>query len=389
MRLQFALSTGCNAVGTLAPQLAALLLLAPAGFGQFSLVYLIFAAGVSLGLSVVSEPWHMALPTRADSGWRGYATANAALAVLAAAATAVVCFVISVAPVEIGLAAIAVGTAVFRAGTRYFLVQQGAIARATVADATFAGVFAVAVVALVFGSVPRETAIFAAWAIGGVVSVMVLPAWEGKWVTPVGWVAIHVREIRRLLADSLLMDVGAIVTPFVVSPLLGLAAFGTYRALSNVTAPVRLILNPLRPVITGRRDIHMRRGSGLWWLVMGSAAVLGLCAVAVLFLIDALHVHIGVLTSLVPYSASVGVTVAANFVGHFAYIRARTRYSTRWLLGARIAQTVFMTVLPLTGVATFGLAGGIVAYSVASVLTAVVWSLNDYRPERTTVTAVG
>lgn len=86
------------------------------------------------------------------------------------------------------------------------------------------------------------------------------------------WVKSQRKAIRPLLRDSVVMDVSAIGTPYALMPFLGLVNFGIYRAVSSVAAPVRLIINPLRPQIANMSRKYMSSRGML--LGMGALALL-------------------------------------------------------------------------------------------------------------------
>lgn len=379
---EFAVSTLANAIASLAPQVAALVWLTPGEFGLFSFIYLVYAFGVSLNLSIISEPWHLRVLRGENEGWQAYACANAALAsVLGGGALAFGLF-LGLSSLAACIGAIATGASVFRAGTRYYLMQQHLVRRAIFADA---GLIVLFVSALAIASVYRLDPLLGtltAWACGAGITLAVLPPRSGAVMSPETWIRRHAVDIRRLLADSLLMDVGAIFTPVLLSPFLGVASFGIYRAVSNVTAPVRLILNPLRPVITGSNRSGLSPGGRVWWIMAGGGTLLGVMAAGALAAIDVLQLQVGVLNSLSPFLGAVALTVASNFLGHFTYIRARSRFGTRALILGRVGQTAIVTVLPIVGGLLGGLRGAIWAAAIASLFTAILWVALDIREER-------
>lgn len=381
-----ALATLSNAFATLAPQLVALVLLDPQHFGRFSVAYLIYAFGVSLTLSIVAEPWHLRSLDGRTQDWGSFALIGGCIAVLTGAASFGGALLIGDPAPLAGIVSGAVAIAVWRSGARYYLVQQKAVTRANVFDLLFVSVFVVVLVAGVLSGVDRLFGIYLAWGVGGVLSLVALPRLARARLSPVGWVREYAAEIRRLLSDSLLMDVGAIFIPMLLAPVLGTVAFGTYRALSNMAAPVRLVLNPLRPQIMARRDASKAASARLFRIVLVGGLLLSAGAAGVLLLIEALNLHIGVLNSLAPFALAVAATVFCNFIGHYSYIRARGRFSAKALLSSRIAQTVLVSVLPIVGVLVGGLAGAIIGSTVANAAIAVMWWGMDRRFDASTET---
>lgn len=371
--------TALNAFAGLAPQVSALLTMNAAEFGRFSLIYFAYALSLSLSLSLISEPWHIRLLAGKGAAWLPYASATAGLALFSATAAVVLGLVLGFSLGLAVLAGVAIGLATFWEPARYYLLQHEEVRRAGLADVAYAIAF---VGAGVLGFVLTRDATFAvylAWAAAGLVLLGFLPKRSGQWATPWAWFREHGREARRLASDSVLMDIGSVFTPIFLAPMLGVAGFGTYRAVSNVAVPVRMILNPLRPIITNTRDTKWATGNGRWWGVVVGGFVVALAVLLALEALGWLGLQLGVLNSLLPYTVPVAVTVWANFLGHYAYIRCRSRATTRELLSGRVSQTLIVTLIPIAGVLIGGLPGGIWAYAISGVGTAIVWSLIDRR----------
>lgn len=371
--------TALNAFAGLAPQVSALLTMDAAAFGRFSLIYFAYALSLSLSLSLISEPWHIRLLAGRGAAWLPYASATAGLALLSALAAVVLGLVLGFSLGLALLAGLAIGLATFWEPTRYFLLQHEQVRRAGLADVAYAIAF-VGAGGLGFVLTGDATfAVYLGWAAAGLALLAFVPAREGRFAWPWTWFREHGREARRLASDSILMDVGSVFTPILLAPMLGVAGFGTYRAVSNVAVPVRLILNPLRPVITNTRDTKWATGNRMWWGVVAGGVVVSLAVLLALEALGWFGWQIGVLNSLLPFTVPVAVTVLANFVGHYAYIRCRSRATTRELLTGRVSQTLIVTLIPIAGVLIGGLPGGIWAYAISGVGTAIVWSLIDRR----------
>jgi len=181
------------------------------------------------------------------------------------------------------------------------------------------------------------------------------------------------RKLAELaIKDSTLMDLGAIGTPFAVAPLLGIAGFGVYRAVSNVAAPVRLVLNPLRPTLAGQAlSTHTSRKRVL--SSIGLSLAFGFAAYVALMVVNAMQLSLGSLTAVVEYAAPAALFVGANFLGHYYYIIARTHTRGRLLLVGRIVQTCLAVLLPMGGVITLGLPGAICGYALATTASSLTW----------------
>ena len=64
-------ATGLNAVAAIVPQIVALLSLDAPRYGQFSMVYLVYAAGASAVYSVIADAWSRTFRSAHSSraGW--------------------------------------------------------------------------------------------------------------------------------------------------------------------------------------------------------------------------------------------------------------------------------------------------------------------------------
>lgn len=368
------LSTASSALFSLAAQLLGLLSLPPASFGLFSLQYLVFALGTSVCLSVVSEPWlRTELGRGHRSPWSDYAGALFWLSAVTVLVTLVLSLIVpGLAPVAI-TGALAAGANVYRSGTRYHQVRTGQWRLALVADVV--GVVLTVLVWAVLSFTPLDAleTLSWAWLAGGLgaAAVAARPHVRGPRAA-LGWVRLHGEHISPLLRDSILMDVGSIATPFAVAPVLGIADFGVYRAVSNVAAPVRLVLNPLRPVLAGARLAAFRSLARIA-LVVGLSVGFGAAAAVALLIIGSLHIELGSLTALADYAVPTGLFVASNFLTLFYYMLARAHLSGRALLVGRIFQTVLAIACPIAGALLGQLTGAIWFYAVGTALSGVVW----------------
>ncbi|MFJ8896234.1 hypothetical protein ACIRCZ_16745 [Leifsonia sp. NPDC102414] len=368
-------STASNAVFSLAVQLLGLVTLAPSAFGVFSLQYLVFALGVSVGLSTVSEPWlRTDLMKGHRSSWPDYSSALLYLSAATAVVTLVLSMIVPGLEVVAVTGAIAAGAGVYRSGARYHQVRTERWRLVLAADAI--GVFVTVVVwaALFFATdLDRLLTLSLSWMIGGLAAAAVAqrPTLQRPRALVV-WYRRHREHIVPLLKDSSLMDVGSIATPFAVAPLLGLADFGVYRAVSNVAAPVRLVLNPLRPVLAGA-PLPTFRSVRRIVLVVALSIGFGAAAAVALLIIGSLDIELGSLTALTEYAIPTGLFVSANFLTLFYYMIARAHLSGNALLAGRIVQTVFAIVLPISGALAAQLSGAIWFYAVGTALSGVFW----------------
>jgi O-antigen/teichoic acid export membrane protein len=374
MRLvSVALSSVTGAVSSALVPIVALLLLAPTEYGLFSVPYLIYAFGVSLQYSVVSEAWARLRARTPDAvTWRSYTGALSMLAAVMALAGGVVFLLIARQPVAAALMCGAVLSAVYQSGIRYYRVATGAIRRVMLSD--LAGIVAFVIGILAFSGLHDLGWIAGAWLLQAVAAVLVLglpiPARGAGLIT---WTRTHHRVIRPLLLDSLLMDAGAIGTPFLLAGLMSPRSFGIYRAVSNVAMPVRLLVDPLRPMI-GRMQVRRLFAMTTTALLITAGALLSAACYLVLVFIVPLFADLGTLTALVPYALPASLFVAGSLWGTVYYIVCRTRATHRRIMIGRIAQTVLVIILPIAGFAAWGLVGAIWGFSLSSLISSAVWA---------------
>lgn len=367
LRLASSAATGAL-FGAVIP-ITALLLLAPAEYGHFSIVYLVFAFGVSLQYSIISEAW----ARRGRTGsWASYAGILVPLSALVAVAAAIVALLIPDLTIAAPLLGGAVLAALVRNGARYFQVAEGALVRVVVAD--LAGVAAFIGVLFALFESPPLLRVAAAWFACVLVASLLtqLPRFAAG-SGPIAWLRGHRTEIRPLLLDSLLMDAGALGTPFLLAGFMGASRFGIYRAVSNASLPVRLIVDPLRPAL-GRMPLRRFFSVRVTLAVAAVTTALAVgCYVALAVILPILDITLGTLSSLVPFAVPTAVFVIGSFLGTVYYILCRTNATQREILIGRVAQTVLVVALPIGGFIAWGLTGAIWGFGISSVLSAVVW----------------
>ncbi|WP_285115795.1 hypothetical protein [Leifsonia sp. fls2-241-R2A-40a] len=352
-------------------QFLALVSLEPAAFGRFSAVYLAFALASSVLLSVVCEAWQRVRPV---ADWRQFSAPLLAHSVLSGVVTTLILALI---PGYQGLAVfsgVAVGTATYRVGARYFAMHHREYRWVVPAD--FANVV-VLVVGWALFLFARDsfsiTTVMIVWAASSVVSAALSKPATGYAPSLVpSWLRTHNHEIKTLLGDSVLLDASGIGTPYALIPILGVNGFGVYRALSNVSGPVKLLLTPVRPLFAGVDAKRFARARSVA-LFVGLSAVIGAVCYAAIVLLKLTGLEIGTLTALTDYAWEAGVFVGATFLNGVYYLLARTHFTRRRLLSARAVTSLAGIVLPIAGGLLFGIKGAIVAVTLATVVIAVVW----------------
>jgi hypothetical protein len=372
-------------VNSIAVQAVAVLTLTSADYGHFSLLYIGYAWFVSLTYSVVAEPWLREWRRDGLAAWSDYSSVTVALAAAAGIPALTVGLFLGE-WVATTMAALATSFAVYRLASRFHEVVAGTHTRVWVPDAlgAFAMVAAWGVASRIADAL---TAVAIGWLASSIIAAMTSRLPRGFSIRRIReWISARGRSIRALLADSLLQDVSTVALPFVLAPILGLRAFGVYRALASAALPVRLILLPIRPSIGTLPRRYFARPRALF---SATGAAIGLAAVTsgALFLLAS-----GVLKPGSPlailgsdYAVAVGIFILFNAVGTLYYFVARAHFRAGPLLWVRIEQMIGAVAAPIVGYAALGLDGviwgSVLAAAVhAAVLVAVTfapWSGGD------------
>ena len=374
-------ATVVNSLLTLAPQLVALVSLGTRDFGKFSIVYLLFAWGASLQMSVVCEPvgrdQRRGRGEGVDRDFRVVATSVALFAGVLASIASQLLWDDPAISAALGLAAAA---ACFRVPARYSSLLQSDWRGAM-------GVDALACVMLVVGggaalALDRGEIEVVVWAWGAAMVAACLLGPRPLLGSPRAlrrWWRRRRRDIAPLTLDSLVMDMSSIGAPYAIAPILGLADFGVYRAISNVAAPVRLLIEPLRPSWANVEAHVLRRQ-----LLRASAALAVPAGVAAAITLSVLHLlpwDLGVLDDLRPWAVPAGAFVTFSLISLMFYAAARLQLGGRALWRGRMLQSSTAIVLPIGGALLGGLGGAIWSYVAATALGAVVWVVLT-RPSR-------
>ncbi|WP_159078222.1 hypothetical protein [Homoserinimonas hongtaonis] len=361
-----------------------MLLLAPLEYGQFSIVYLLFAFGFSIQYSVISDAWNRATVLSGNaSSARSYGSALVDLSLLFGLASAIVSLAL------VGLRplwwvyGLAVFFALYRGGRRYYAVAAGQSRRIAVSDISGILGFAFSLaLCLQFGP---EAAVAISWLVASTLSGLILkmPS-RSRGEGLAAWCRHHWTSIKPLLVDSLFMDAGAIGTPFLLAGFMGSAKFGIYRAVSNVAMPVRLIIEPIRPRL-GQMSPSRLLGMAASIVIGGAALVLTVaCYLALALIVPALPFEVGTLTALGAHAFSTSLFVAGNLLGTVYYIACRASSPGRDIFIGRATQTALVIALPLAGFAIDDLSGAIWGFSVSSLISAMVWLYLAWRVARST-----
>jgi hypothetical protein len=363
--------------------ICALVFLSPTQYGLFSVPYLIYAFGLSLQLSVVTEAWTRkrvadGVTAQWPAFWTALSTLSAAVGVVAGGVVAVALGASDV----WWLAGLAVTIALLRNGARYFDVAGGHGLRVLAGDISGVIAFVVVVAGLCQVADP-----FASIVGGWLASALAGLLWTGARLwrfgsNPLSWVRTYSRHIKPLLADSLLLDVGSIGTPFLLAPFLGATKFGIYRGIANVSLPVRLILEPLRPSIGGQAPASVFSKRNVAFVVGTSTLLTVACFLALEFVVPVIGLQESTLGALTAFAIPASLFVLVNFVGHYYYIVCRARASQRQIISGRLVQAITAIAIPIAGYLAFDLDGAIWGFVAASGASALFWAAIAWRAVR-------
>lgn len=361
-----------SALATIAIQAIAIVTLAPAAYGAFAAAYLVFGLFCSIALSLVCEPWSRARATRGGD-WSSFGALAVTLSALSLVPAVVVAtFVGDV--IAAGAIAAAVALSTYRFCGRFHFAAIGADRWVLPADAVNLVATVTAWLVLQTAVSPLQ-AVTLAWAIGSLASALLMPLPGAPSIGTVRtWLRGRRDEIRPLLVDSTLLDLGTVALPLCLAPALGASDFGLYRALSSLAVPVRLVLLPLRPMF-GARPLH-RHASGRNLLAVTVAALaLGGAAAGAFALIVGTGLFPGSTLSdaATHYGPLISLYIALTFVGTYFYFVSRVHADGRTLLLLRVVQLASAVVLQVAGFMIAGLDGALVgATAAAAVQTASV-----------------
>jgi hypothetical protein len=382
-RVRIVATIGTGGLLTVAAPLAAFIGMQPAEYGQFSLIYLVFGFGTSVQYSVVAEPWARALLMSGSSASRtsDYARALLVLSACFGAAALVVAIVIPELRALSPLLVVAVTLGIYRLGLRYRTAAEGRYERVAISDGLGIAAFAVALSVCLGASLEPLVAVSISWAVSVVSSCLafarpVFSAGHGL----IHWIRGHHRQIRPLLIDSVIMDIGAIGTPFALASVMPAHQFGVYRGVSNLAIPLRILGESLRPIMVG---IPLRRVVGALALPIALASLLvGAITSAALYALSLVSVDLGTLSSLSSHYLAGGVFMVGSSVALVYNSLCRIHASGRAVFSGRLIQTVLVIAGPIAGFGSGGLDGAIWGFALSALAASLVWTYIAVRTVR-------
>lgn len=360
----------CN---NLAPQLVALLLLSPLDFGLFSLGYLTFSLAVSVALSSISEAYARAEgECQSELEPENYSAISTWLSVFFGLVAGSVFLILSGSFLTALLSSISVGSASRRSPIRYLELRSKSWRRLLFVE-SIALVTFIAGLGVTFARLQLLDAVLFAWASAGVAQwVLGSMRSPGSLRAAIRWVREHKREIRPLLGESLILDVSAIGTPYMLAPILGTMSFGIYRAVSNFNAPLRIVLNFLRPHLA-KTSLERALSPSLLLRFGGLSFAWGVVFASTLAYVERNDSGIAMLDALSPYWLPTGIYMMFEATLQYFYIVARTKVVPKGIWLGRLCQSFVAIVLPITGALLADLVGAIWGAALAAILGSLVW----------------
>lgn len=364
-----------GAVSNSAVPISALLLMSRLDFGIFSIVYLIFALGWSLALSVVCDAWAR---TRSSLDQQDERDTFRWVQLQLSLATGLIGGIVAAALFAnpwLGLTCgVAVMATLYRTGSRYQETVLGGTTRSLSSDAGTALTLLAALALFSWMGLDWGPAIIVAWALSGVAGASFFPLRPRSAAYGIlGWTKRRRGTIKPLLGDSLLMDAGAGWAPLAMAPFMSVTSYALYRGVSSVATPVQFILDPLRPALSLLPPRRTAKGGAVLAVVLAASLMASACWCILVLIVSPYRIGGETLIALAAFATPTSLYVLANFVGHFYYIAARSHASHRRLLQGRIFQTAVTGVFPFAGLAIGGLDGAIWGLAVATLCSSLLW----------------
>lgn len=360
-----------NAVAALTPQVIALLLLSPAQFAVFSLLFVALGLVQSAQNSLVVDPW---LRRDLQTSVLPFMPVAWAAVVLSAIAASIPVALSFVDPEDFWLSAAGLLLAQMRNSLRLM-----AVASSWRVPLTSDCLFLFGLAAGLAGTSWNGLAWSDLWlgiALGSALgAVPWLPHARSATLVPWRWFVERRRDIASLWLESTILDVGVAGPPLAFAKFMAPADFAVVRAATSALLPVRLILLPLRAKIAGQPAAALRSGQRLAQLVVLSL-VIGAGTMVGLLLVGSWSLAAGgVLPLLRNYALEVALMATLQLIGTTFYLASRVHCRPRRLLVARAADTVQQIITLTVGFLMGGLAGAVWGYVILSAVSVAVWWL--------------
>lgn len=361
-------------IANLGLPILAMLVLQPAQYGAFSLVYLAGAFANTLQLSTVSEVW---VRTGADShpenSWNRYSNATLLVGAAGGAVAAGVALISAETRPYWALLFVAVFAQVYANGSSFralrifdwrYVLPSGALGSVAVLASAVA-LFALPTAGLL--------EVLLSWAIVKV--AMLLGARPPRHIDvreSFAWLRTNKKDITTLVSDGAIANLSNLGPPYMVAPILGLAHFGTYRALENLSAPMRTVISSLRPALTRlplRRlgSVKLAAQVGLGSLLIGVIVFLTLRG------LEYTGLDLGTLNTLFPYAPLIALYMTAITLWNLYPLLARQVAASRYVITLRASLSVIAILGPVGGAIGWGLPGALWGQIIHIWVAALAW----------------
>ena len=360
-----------GAVVSIEIQVWALVCLDPASFGVFSILVLSVALVTSVTYSVICEPWQI---SGGIDDWKIYGSVLTLHTLFVMFISALVAFFVIHEPLKIMLVCLIIGFTIYRFGCRYYSVHKNEQFRILVPDLVFFFVATSGIILTLFGAVePNLEHILICWALAITVSAIISKPIELQFISSIKfWFDKHNKAIKPLLVDSSLLDFVGIGIPLLLVPILGIQNFGTYRGISNLTSPVKLVLSGVRPYL-GRLPLYKVIAAKGAITVLGIGLVPALIVYSLLNYIQWSATEIGTLSSLTTYSLQISLVTLFTFANGVYYLLGRLYLGGKKLIVARTMNVFFGVVFPIFGAICWGLQGAVNLFTLANLFFVIIW----------------
>lgn len=361
-------------IANLGLPILAMLVLQPTQYGAFSLVYLAGALANTLQLSTVSEVWVRAgADTSAENSWNRFSNATILVGVAGGTVAAMVALISTETRPYWPLLFVAVFAQVYANGSSFralrlfdwrYVLPSGALGSAAVL-ASAVVLFALPAVGLL--------EVLLSWVLVKV--AMLLGARPPRRIgvrESFAWLRTNKKDITTLVSDGAIANLSNLGPPYMVAPILGLAHFGTYRALENLSAPMRTVISSLRPALTRlplRRlgSVRLAMQVGLGSLLIGVVAFLALRG------LECTGLDLGTLNRLYPYAPLVALYMTAITLWNLYPLLARQVAASRHVITLRASLSVVAILGPVGGALGWGLPGALWGQIIHIWIAALAW----------------
>jgi hypothetical protein len=341
-------------------------------YGYFSIIFLILALFYSLTYSIISEPWQR---LGKKENWLTYGAILSHFSLFVFVITFLVSIFFSKDFVEPTLIALIISSSIFRFGSRYYSLSLSRNKKVLIPDLTFVTFMTLGLAFnILWPNVFTFNTFLLIWSLSSILATFSSEKIILKnFTSSRTWIHNKKETIKPLVLDSTLLDLSGIGTPLILLPILGIQNFATYRSISNLTSPVKLVFSGLRPYIS-KIELHKisRNKLLIYSLIFSFLPAVGVYIF--LELIKNSTFDFGVLEITSMYSTQVAlVTFFTGIIGIF-YILSRIYLGPKVILNVRLINVFTGIFLPLFGALIWGIEGAINLFCFAQLIFAFSWT---------------